>query len=143
MTASLASKHLQNSLRMEQLVYYTFPFLSLSNENGFLRTLHCTTTEKKHRRSPLTTKTAFLTSKHLQNSLGGDQFCVSRENSYPVLSLPGENSLVRTLHCTTRDNKQILRTITTVSASLTSKRLQNSLRREPTLRLERILLSAP
>ena len=146
MTASLASKHLQNSLRMEKFLYsseYTFPVLSLSNENEFLWTLHCTTTENKHRNPAVTNMTAFLTFKYLENSPTMKIINFLREYSYPVLSLPGENSLVRTLHCTTRDNKQILCTITTVTASLTSKHLKNSLRREPILRLERILLSGP
>ena len=145
-TASLASKHLQNSLRMEKFLYsseYTFPVLSLSNENEFLWTLHCTTTENKHRNPAVTTMTAFLTFKYLENSPTMKIINFLREYSYPVLSLPGENSLVRTLHCTTRDNKQILCTITTVTASLASKHLINSLRREPILRLERILLSGP
>ena len=70
--------------------------------------------------------TAFLTSKHLQNSLGGNQFCILRENSYPVLSLPGENSLVRTLHCTTRDNKHRNPAVTTMVPFLTFKHHENS-----------------
>ena len=129
-TASLASKHLQNSLRMEQFLCsseYTFPVLSLSNENKFLRTLHCTTTENKHRNPAVTTMVAF---KHHENSPTMKIINFLREYPYPVLSLLGENSLVRTLHCTTRDNKQILYTITTVTASLASKHLQNSLRME-------------
>ena len=113
---------------------YSYPVLSLLGENGCVRTLHCTTTENKHRNPAVTTMTAFLTFKHHENSPTMKIINFLREYSYPVLSLPGENSLVRTLHCTTRDNKQILCTITTVTASLASKHLQNSL---TILRLER------
>ena len=106
---------------------YISDYYILSNENEFLWTLHCTTTENKHRNPAVTTMTAFLTFKYLENSPTMKIINFLREYSYPVLSLPGENSLLRTLHCTTRDNKQILCTITTVTASLTCKHLQNSL----------------
>ena len=160
-TAFLTFKYLENSPTMKIINFlreYSYPVLSLPGENSLLRTLHCTTRDNKQILCTITTVTASLTSKHLQNSLEGNQLCVSREYSYPVpnmttfltfkhhensptmkiinflreysypvLSLLGENSLLRTLHCTTRDNKQILCTITTVTASLTTKHLQNSL----------------
>ena len=143
MTAFLTFKHHENSPTMKIINFlreYSYPVLSLLGENGCVQTLHCTTTENKHRNPAVTTMVAF---KHHENSPTVKIINFLREYSYPVLSLPGENSLLRTLHCTTRDNKQILCTITTVTASLTSKHLKNSLRREPILRLERILLSGP
>ena len=143
MTAFLTFKHHKNSPTMKIINFlreYSYPVLSLLGENGCVQTLHCTTTENKHRNPAVTTMVAF---KHHENSPTVKIINFLREYSYPVLSLPGENSLLRTLHCTTRDNKQILCTITTVTASLTSKHLKNSLRREPILRLERILLSGP
>ena len=129
-TTMVAFKHHENSPTMKIINFlreYSYPVLSMLGENGCVRTLHCTTAENKHRNPAVTTMVAF---KHHENSPTMKIINFLREYSYPVLSLPGENSLVRTLHCTTRDNKQILCTITTVTASLTSKHLQNSLRME-------------
>ena len=133
MTAFLTSKHLQNSFGGNQFCILrenSYPVLSMPGENSLVRTLHCTTRDNKHRNPAVTTMVPFLTFKHHENSPTMKIINFLREYSYPVLSLPGENSLLRTLHCTTRDNKQILCTITTVTASLASKHLQNSLRRD-------------
>ena len=133
-TASLTTEHLQNSLRMEKFLYsseYTFPVLSLSNENEFLRTLHCTTTENKHRNPAITTMVAFLTFKHHENSPIMKIINFLREYSYPVLSLLGENGCVRTLHCTTTENKHRNPAVTTMTAFLTFKHLENS----PTMKI--------
>ena len=104
----VAFKHHENSLTMKIINFlreYPYPVLSLLGENGCVRTLHCTTTENKHRNPAVTTMVAFLTFKYLENSPTVKIINFLREYSYPVLSLPGENSLLRTLHCTTRDNK--------------------------------------